>query len=86
MHVRSRDTGAMREWNARHGVEFALNGKVKYKWPAPSSKQVASEWHLKEGDKTTAERAARVYFDCRVMKEKLRLLFLRWPAFARWRI
>lgn len=63
-HVRSRDTGAMREWKAKHGVEFAPNGKVKYKWTAPSGKQVASEWHLKEGDKTTAERAARVYFDC----------------------
>jgi hypothetical protein len=54
--------GPMREWKALHGVEFAPNGRIRY-GGHPPSKFPPTEWHLKEGDRTTAELAARIYFD-----------------------
>lgn len=57
--------GPLRQWGATHGIAFAANGRVTYgysievegdRWTG------SSEWHLKAGDNTTAEKAARVYF------------------------
>ena len=63
-HVQKCDTGAMRDWKAAHGVDFAPNGKVRYEYTLSRKKIHSREWHLKEGDNTTQDRAARVYFDC----------------------
>ncbi|MGS1126775.1 hypothetical protein ACVCL3_07250 [Rhodanobacter sp. UC4437_H4] len=57
------DLGPMREWKARHGVDYAAHSKVGFKG-GPAQQKKTSSWHLKDGDHTTAEAAARVYFDC----------------------
>jgi hypothetical protein len=57
--------GALREWKEKFGVDFAANGRVvfKYKWTSGSEyREGRTEWHLKEGDNTTKESAARIYF------------------------
>lgn len=57
--------GPMRNWKAEHGVDFAANGRVAFKFRVVCDGQVRegrTEWHLKEGDATTREGAARVYF------------------------
>ena len=57
------DTGPMREWKVMHGVDFAPNGQVRFE--CGGSICVSwTEWHLTEGNRTTAERAARIYFHC----------------------
>lgn len=58
--------GALRGWKAAYGVDFAANGRVCFKYRASCGtdrRESRTEWHLKEGDKTTRESAARVYFD-----------------------
>ena len=58
--------GPMREWHSRHGVAFAANGQVSYAYEvriAGAKISGSTEWHLKAGDQTTPERAARIYFD-----------------------
>lgn len=57
--------GALREWRATHGVDFAANGRVAFKYRGTcsgESRDGRTEWHLKEGDNTTPEGAARIYF------------------------
>jgi hypothetical protein len=57
--------GPFRDWEGRHGVAFAANGQVRYEYEiitAGDSRRGVTEWHLKAGDKTTPERAARIYF------------------------
>jgi hypothetical protein len=57
--------GPLRNWKEQHGVEFATNGRVRYEYRVISKgKEVkgSTEWHLKEGDNTTRESAARIYF------------------------
>lgn len=57
--------GALREWKQKFAVDFAANGRVifKYKWTCGNEcREGRTEWHLKEGDKTTRESAARIYF------------------------
>jgi hypothetical protein len=62
---RGDDLGSMRDWTHLHGVPFAANGKVKYSFRLPNQRMWKTiEWHLKEGDHTTPESAARIYF-CR---------------------
>lgn len=59
------DCGPMREWKARYAVDFAPNGRVRYKYTIVDNGRDVSgetEWHLKEGDRTEAAAAARVYF------------------------
>lgn len=59
------DLGAMRNWRADYNVDFAANGRVRCVYHVPDhphSKK--TEWHLKDGDNTTADAAARVYFNC----------------------
>jgi hypothetical protein len=56
---------ALREWKQKFAVDFAANGRVsfKYKWTCESEyREGKTEWHLKEGDNTTRESAARIYF------------------------
>ncbi len=58
--------GALREWKPTHGVEFAANGRVVFRFKATCAGELCdkrTEWHLKEGDNTTREGAARIYFD-----------------------
>jgi hypothetical protein len=46
--------------------EFAANGQVKFQYSIDGLGTIsnrACEWHLKDGDHTTRECAARVYFD-----------------------
>lgn len=64
-HAQGEDLGPMRDWEARFGVAFAANGQVSFCCEVPERKQKwpASEWHLKEGDKTSADDAPRIYFD-----------------------
>ncbi len=64
-HAQGEDLGPMRDWEAQFGVAFAANGQVSYCCDVPSRKHKwpASEWHLKEGDKTSADDAPRIYFD-----------------------
>lgn len=56
--------GSPREWHQRYQVLYARNGNVIYKYDLPGNHgRKQTDWHLKEGDATTAEGAARVYFD-----------------------
>lgn len=77
------DLGPLREWGERHGVAFAANGQVRYRWTLRHDGEFSdgvSEWHLKAGDKTTAERAARIYFQpVDVGGQKLVLVFYVGP-------
>lgn len=64
--ARGDDLGSFRDWRVNHCVECAVNGQVYFECRLHCGKQVCiskSEWHLKEGDRTTREGAARVYFD-----------------------
>lgn len=57
--------GPMRNWKGEHGVDFAANGRVAFKFRVACDGQVRegrTEWHLKEGDATTRESAVRIYF------------------------
>ena len=57
--------GPLRDWKGDHGVDFAANGRVSYKYRATCGTDVRDSrtgWHLKEGDNTTRESAARIYF------------------------
>jgi hypothetical protein len=57
--------GPMSEWKENHGVAFAPNGAVSYACVFTCGHgdcRTVSPWHLKEGDKTTPEAAARIYF------------------------
>lgn len=59
------DCGPMREWKAKYAVDYAQNGRIVYKYTINSNgKNVSGEtqWHLKDGDRTEAAGAARVYF------------------------
>jgi len=60
------DLGPLRNWKESHGVDFAANGRVSYEYVVTSKGEDAAgitEWHLKEGDKTTTKSAARIYFE-----------------------
>jgi hypothetical protein len=58
--------GALTSWKSSHGVAFAANGRVTYRYEvnfgSAERHKDSSSWHLKEGDNTTKESAARVYF------------------------
>lgn len=57
--------GPLRNWKSAHGVDFATNGQVTYKYRGSSGSETCdgrTDWHLKEGDNTTRESAARIYF------------------------
>lgn len=57
--------GPFREWGATQGVAFAANGQVTFRYKVEvgdSRSDEFSQWHLKAGDRTTADRAARIYF------------------------
>lgn len=62
-HANGENVGAMRDWKANHRVDYATNSRVIFKG-GPVHRPEISRWHLKEGDHTTAELAARIYFDC----------------------
>lgn len=58
--------GPNRYWKTDHGVDFAPNGRVSYQYRVAFGSVIRdgrTEWHLKEGDNTTRENAARIYFD-----------------------
>jgi len=66
-YAEGEDLGPLRNWKESHGVDFAANGRVSYEYVVSSKGEDAkgiTEWHLKEGDKTTRESAARIYFEC----------------------
>lgn len=57
--------GPLREWKPTYGVDFAASGRVAYKYNGrcgAEARESRSEWHLKEGDHTSRESAARIYF------------------------
>lgn len=57
--------GALREWKQNFAVDFAANGRVifEYSWTYKGEyRNGRTAWHLKEGDNTTRESAARIYF------------------------
>ena len=59
------DVGSLRYWEPTYGVAFAANGRVGYSYEADLDGQRwkrSSQWHLKSGDKTSPEKAARIYF------------------------
>lgn len=63
-HAQGESLGPFREWEAKYGVEFAANGRVTYRCVLPNRQHSkASAWHLKDGDNTSADDAARIYFD-----------------------
>jgi hypothetical protein len=58
--------GPLRDWKGQHGVEFAPNGRVSYRYVVTlgaERRSARTEWHLKQGDNTTRDSAARIYFD-----------------------
>lgn len=58
--------GALRDWKRNYGVEFAPNGQVSFRYEGTCGTEVRrnrTEWHLKEGDNTSRESAARIYFE-----------------------
>jgi hypothetical protein len=57
--------GPLRDWKAARGIEFAATGRVAYKYRGTCGTEMRdgrTEWHLKDGDNTSRESAARVYF------------------------
>jgi hypothetical protein len=57
--------GPFRDLKRNHGIDFAANGRVAYGYEVVSGSEVQkgrTEWHLKEGDRTSRESAARIYF------------------------
>ena len=57
--------GAPQDWKAKYGVDFAPNGRVGFRYVSTCGEQSCrgkTEWHLKEGDNTSPEGAARIYF------------------------
>lgn len=72
------DLGAQRDWKSRFNVAFAGNGKVSYKYRISHGGRTIfaeTEWHLKEGDNTSPESAARIYFD-RIQLENALLIYV----------
>jgi len=60
------DLGPLRNWKDNYGVDFAPNGRVKHEYVITwrgHEREGTTEWHLKEGDKTERESAARIYFE-----------------------
>lgn len=57
--------GPMRDWKSQFNVDFAPNGRVSYRCEDATTKKSwdPSSWHLKEGDNTTPDDAARIYFN-----------------------
>lgn len=66
----------MRDWEAQHDVEFAANGRVSFRCYLPGKKQPSSEsyWHLKDGDKTSADDAPRIYFNVLEVNDRERVV------------
>ena len=65
-YAEGEDLGASRNWKQEYGVDFAANGGVRYNYHMVANgdhTSGSSEWHLKEGDNTSRESAARIYFD-----------------------
>lgn len=65
-YARGDKLGPTRNWKAEYGVDFAGNGRVAYKYWGKYKAEAfrgRTEWHLKEGDKTTPAGAARIYFE-----------------------
>ncbi len=66
----------LREWKSAYGVDFAANGRVAFKYRVTAGSETfnrRTEWHLKEGDNTTREAAARIYFDQVEFKSGMRV-------------
>lgn len=57
------EIGDLRSSRARHAVDYAPNGRVHFKYRLPGAQFQQTPRHFKEGDGTTAEGAARIYFD-----------------------
>ncbi len=76
-----KDVGPPREWHQRYQVHYARNGNVVYKYDLPGNQgRKQTDWHLKEGDGTSAEAAARVYFDfVEVFRKSYVLIFYVGP-------
>lgn len=57
--------GPLRNWDASFGVAFAGHGRVAFRYvvTTPDERvETTSEWHLKSGDNTSADKAARIHF------------------------
>lgn len=57
--------GPLREWKPAYGIDFATNGRVVFKYKGlcgSEARDGRTEWHLTEGNNTTREGAARIYF------------------------
>lgn len=82
-YAEGEDLGPLRDWKKRHGVDFAANGRVRYTYTVTSKGEDirgTTEWHLKEGDKTSTKSAARIYFEfVTVAGEERVLLFYAGP-------
>ncbi|MCP5532855.1 MAG: hypothetical protein H7A48_06760 [Akkermansiaceae bacterium] len=70
------------QYFSERGLKFATNGKVEvsYRVVDAEGKLVvsnATKWHLKEGDKTTAEDAARIYFATENVGKRWLMIMLR---------
>lgn len=65
-YAKGEDLGPLRNWKESRGVDFAANGRIRYEYVVISNGETvegSTEWHLKEGDNTTRESAARIYFE-----------------------
>lgn len=63
--ARGEALGPPRDWKGLHGVDFAGGGRVLYRYDATCGHETLNDTadkHLKEGDHTTPQAAARVYF------------------------
>lgn len=57
------DLGRMRDWAHLHGVSFAANGPVEHSFRLSNQHApTKTQWHLTEGNNTTPQAAARIYF------------------------
>lgn len=65
--------GIPREWESTRGLAFAPNGKVVFKYRLMRGgvcvKTARTQWHLKSGDATSRESAARIYFTIEIVGE-----------------
>ena len=65
-YSRGEDVGPKLDWKAKHGAHCVAGGEVIFGYTAFTSDEAikgVSYWHLKAGDHTSREGAARIYFE-----------------------
>jgi hypothetical protein len=84
--------GVPRDWKSQYGVASATGGRVMHRYEVTLNGAIhkgTSDHHLKEGDHTTSEAAARVYFHRFKVNDETRVIVFYvgpHPAYATYRV